>query len=91
MIILTPEQCRAARALLDWSQSQLAHESGIGIVTIRQLEAGKHTPRKFNLDVIKRTLERGGVEFVDENHAGPGVRLRRRRGVWKADRFEDLV
>jgi hypothetical protein len=41
--------------------------------------------------VIKRALQVGGVEFIDENGAGPGVRLRRRRGVWKAERFEDLV
>jgi transcriptional regulator with XRE-family HTH domain len=91
MIIITPEQCRAARALLDWSQGRLAHMAGVGIVTVRQLEAGTHTPRKATLDVIKRALQLGGVEFIDENGAGPGVRLRRRRGVWKAERFEDLV
>lgn len=38
---MTPEQCRAARALLDWPQQRLAEESGIGNATIRNFEAGR--------------------------------------------------
>ena len=43
--MLTPAQCRAARGLIDWSQMDLAEHAGVGIVTIRQLEAGNHEPR----------------------------------------------
>ncbi len=77
MIIAT--QCRAARALLNWSQQELADRAGVGIVTVRQLEAGNTQPRRATLDVIRRALESAGVEFIDENGGGPGVRLRKRQ------------
>jgi predicted transcriptional regulator len=76
-VMLTSEQCRAARALLDWSQGDLAEKAGVGIVTVRQLEAGTHEPRRATLDVIRRALETAGVVFIDENGGGPGVRLRK--------------
>ena len=75
--MLTPAQCRAARGLLDWSQLELARLAGVGIVTIRQLEAGSHAPRRATLDVVRRALETAGVEFIDENGGGSGVRLRK--------------
>jgi transcriptional regulator with XRE-family HTH domain len=74
--MLTPAQCRAARGLIDWSQMELAERAGVGIVTIRQLEAGSHAPRRATLDVVRRALEAAGVEFIEENGGGPGVRLR---------------
>jgi transcriptional regulator with XRE-family HTH domain len=77
--MISAEQCRAARALLDWSQSELADKAGVGIVTVRQLEAGAHKPRRATLDVIQRALEDAGVEFIEENGGGPGVRLRKRQ------------
>jgi hypothetical protein len=46
-------------------------------VTVRQLEAGAHEPRRATLDVIRRCFEAGGVEFIEENGGGPGVRLRK--------------
>ena len=75
--MLTPAQCRAARGLIDWSQSELAERAEVGIVTIRQLEAGAHAPRRSTLDVVRRALEAAGVEFIDENGGGAGVRLRK--------------
>jgi predicted transcriptional regulator len=75
--MLTPAQCRAARGLIDWSQMDLAEHAGVGIVTIRQLEAGNHEPRRATLDVVRRALEAAGVEFIAENGGGPGVRLRK--------------
>jgi len=75
--MIAPEQCRAARALLDWSQQDLSESAAVGIVTVRQLEAGTHRPRRATLDVIKRALEAAGVEFIEENGGGPGVRLRK--------------
>jgi transcriptional regulator with XRE-family HTH domain len=76
--MLTAAQCRAARGLLDWSQQGLAEKARVGIVTIRQLEAGVTEPRRATLDVVRRALEAAGVEFIDENGGGPGVRLRKR-------------
>ena len=75
--MITPEQCRAARALLGWSQQQLADKAGVGIVTIHQLEAGTSQPRRATGDVVIRALEAAGVEFIDENGGGPGVRLKK--------------
>ena len=75
--MLTPSQCRAARALLNWSQQELADRSQVGIVTIRQLEAGAHEPRPATVQVVRQALERAGVEFIDENGGGAGVRLRK--------------
>ena len=76
--MITATQCRAARALLDWSQQELADSAGVGIVTVRQLEAGNTQPRRATLEVVRRALESAGVEFIDENGGGPGVRLRKR-------------
>ena len=77
--MITPEQCRAARGLLDWSQQRLADEAQVGIVTVRLLESGQNQPRRATLIVVRRTLEDAGVEFIDENGGGVGVRLRERR------------
>jgi DNA-binding transcriptional regulator YiaG len=72
-------QCRAARALLDRSQQDFADTAAVGTVTVRQLEGGSTQPRRATLDVIRRALEAAGVEFIDENGGGPGVRLRKRQ------------
>ena len=83
--MITPEQSRAARGLLDWNQQDLAKEAGVGIVTVHQLEAGTSQPRRATLQVIKRAFEKAGVEFIDENGGGPGVRLQKanRKGKGK--------
>jgi len=77
--MFTPAQCRAARGLIGWNQQELAEKAGVGIVTVHQLEAGLSQPRRATLDVIRRALEAAGVEFIDENGGGPGVRLRKRQ------------
>jgi transcriptional regulator with XRE-family HTH domain len=77
--MITPAQCRAARALLGWSQQDLAKRAAIGIVTVHQLEAGLSQPRRATFDVIRRALQAAGVEFIDENGGGSGVRFRHRQ------------
>ena len=74
---MIPAQCRAARALLDWSQQELAGAAGVGIVTVRQLEAGAAWPRNATTKLPMQGLEAAGVEFLAGNGAGPGVRLKR--------------
>lgn len=78
--MVTPAQCRAARGLLDWSQQDLASEAGVGIVTVRQIEAGVNEPRRATLVVVKQAFEKAGIEFINENGGGPGVRLRDQQG-----------
>jgi transcriptional regulator with XRE-family HTH domain len=79
---LTSAQLRAARALLRWSAEDLARHSSVGVTTIRRAELTEiETSMTAANDLaIRRALEAAGVEFVDENGGGPGVRLRKRRG-----------
>jgi transcriptional regulator with XRE-family HTH domain len=66
MPILTPTECRAARALLDWSQDDLALKSGVSKRAITNFEKGHTTPIRANLAAIKGALEIGGVEFLED-------------------------
>ena len=75
--MINSSQCRAARGLLAWSQQNLADAAGVGIVTVHQFEAGISEPRRATLQVIRNAFEAAGVEFIDENGGGAGVRLRK--------------
>jgi predicted transcriptional regulator len=77
--MITSAQCRAARGLVGWSQQELAKNAGVGTVVIHQLESGTSQPRRATLDVVRRAFEAAGVEFIDENGGGAGVRLRKPR------------
>jgi transcriptional regulator with XRE-family HTH domain len=76
---LTSAQLRAARALLRWSAEDLARESNLGVTTIRRAELaeGETSMTVANDLAVRRALESAGVEFIDENGGGPGVRLRK--------------
>jgi hypothetical protein len=78
---VTSDQIRAARALLRWRAEDLARASGVGVATIRRAElAAGHTSMTLPNDMaVRRALEAGGVEFIDENGGGPGVRWRKRQ------------
>ena len=79
--LVTIRQVKAARALLGWSQSDLAHKSGISEPTIARLETedGELGGRASTAKKIKNAIETAGVEFISENGGGPGVRLRKRQ------------
>lgn len=76
---MIPAQCRAARALLNWTQGQMAKASGVSEVTIRNFEGEKSTPQHATLVVLSQALEAAGVQFVDEGDTanGSGVVLKR--------------
>jgi transcriptional regulator with XRE-family HTH domain len=74
---ISAAQCRAARALLNWSQTDLALKARVGRATIAAFESGAREPYDRTLDDAQRALESAGVEFIDENGGGPGVRLRK--------------
>lgn len=65
--MIAPAQCRAARALLDWSQLDLAKAANLGLSTIRDFEKGRRVPTHNNLRGIRIALEEGGVEIGEEN------------------------
>ena len=76
---LTSAQIRAGRALIRWSAEDLARASAVGVTTIRRAELAEQKPSMTvaNDLAVRRALEENGVEFIDENGGGPGVRLRK--------------
>ncbi|TPN38678.1 helix-turn-helix transcriptional regulator [Mesorhizobium sp. B2-3-3] len=77
---MTPDQCRAGRALIKWTQQQLADAAGIGIATLTLFESGATDPRSATIQVLQRALGDAGVVFLGDGemvHGGAGVRLRK--------------
>lgn len=73
MAMISPKTCRAARALINWSQQQLATAANVGISTVKNFETGHSTPTVNNFSAIQSALEDAGVEIISEEHGGPGV------------------
>lgn len=75
--MITSCQIRAGRALINWSARELADKSGLGVATIRRMELAEGVPSSNaqNLELIKRTLEALGVEFIGNPADRPGVCL----------------
>jgi predicted transcriptional regulator len=84
---ISTRQVKAARALLSWSQEELARQSGVSYPTIARLESvdGQVGGRAETGEKIRKTLERAGVEFT--NGGQPGVRLRGAGGTIAADQL----
>jgi predicted transcriptional regulator len=82
LAMLTPAQIRAARAMLKWRQADLAAQSGIAEISVKNIEAGKTDPRASTLQAIQSALEDAGLMFLDEGQTsldgGLGVRYRSR-------------
>jgi len=76
---ITPGQCKAARALLELTQSELADAAKLGLSTIVDFEKRRRQVSVIAIQAIRNALAARGVEFIDENGGGPGVRLRRRQ------------
>ena len=78
--LITIRQVKAARALLGWSQADLARRSGISEPTVARLESsqGELGGRENTAEKIRKALEVGGIDFIEEDGGGLGVRLRKR-------------
>jgi hypothetical protein len=76
---LSSAQLRAGRALIRWSAEDLARASTVSVTTIRRAElTAEETSMTASNDLaVRRALEAAGVEFIDENGGGPGVRLKK--------------
>jgi transcriptional regulator with XRE-family HTH domain len=78
MMPVTSAQLRMARAALNWTVRDLAEATGLHRNTITNIEVGRYAGDQKSLERIEVVLRNAGVEFIDENGGGPGVRLRRR-------------
>ncbi|MBF0392102.1 MAG: helix-turn-helix transcriptional regulator [Alphaproteobacteria bacterium] len=75
-LILTPEQSRAARALLGWSQQKLAEEAKVAKQTLADFERGARTPYDRTLRDLRAAIEGAGVLIIAaEGGLGVGARL----------------
>lgn len=81
-MMMTPNQIRAARALLGWKQTELADASGVSEISIKNIERGATDARGSTLAKVQTAIEKAGVEIIPADGAsikgGPGVRLKRR-------------
>jgi transcriptional regulator with XRE-family HTH domain len=71
--MLSPEQCRAARAWLDWSQEELAQRAKVALSTVRDFEKERREPIANNIDAMQQALERGGMLFSSEALGPAGI------------------
>ena len=66
-----------ARAGLNWTVRDLADASGLHRNTITNLEVGRYAGDAQTLEILEEILRKAGVEFIEENGGGPGVRLKK--------------
>ena len=83
---LTSPQIRAARSLIRWSAEDLARETALSVATIRRAELAEDETSMTTANgmAVRDALESAGVEFIDENGGGPGLRLRKRQRAKKS-------
>jgi DNA-binding XRE family transcriptional regulator len=77
--LITPGQIRAGRALIGWTQVDLAKASGVSEITIKKIERAKSDPRISTIGAIQRAFDGAGIIFLDSDECapgGPGVRLK---------------
>ena len=78
VLVITPAQCRAARALLGMTQAALSAASGVSLPVLKRFERGSD-PRASTVNAIERALVAAGVTLIDDSAFSPtggaGVRL----------------
>jgi transcriptional regulator with XRE-family HTH domain len=70
-------QVKMARAAVGWGVRELAKRAGLTANTVTRIENGADA-KQSTMDRLQEALETAGVEFIDENGGGPGVRLQKR-------------
>ena len=78
--LISIEQLRAARGLLGWSQTELALRAGLSLPTVKRVEGGFGPQVSEEARTkLQQAIEAAGIEFLEENGAGAGVRFRKSR------------
>lgn len=75
--MITPRQIKAARALLGWSQQELADRAVVSLNALTRLERGQVDTRVSTLRAVESALSKGGIELIAAEEKGEGVRLRK--------------
>jgi transcriptional regulator with XRE-family HTH domain len=78
VMILRPVQCKMARAALGMGVRELAAAAKVSVDTVARFERGEDLKER-TIDALQRALEAAGINLIDENGGGPGVRLKKRR------------
>ena len=74
--MIFPVQCRMARAAVGWGVRELATAAKVSIDTVARFERGDELKDR-TVEAMMRALEAAGIEFIDQNGGGPGVRLKK--------------
>jgi hypothetical protein len=82
-MMITGAQCRAARALVEWTRDKLAGNSGVDALVIEEFERRINLPGQDVCDTLQTALENAGAVFIAENGGGIGVRLKLNRSEVK--------
>lgn len=93
-MIITAEQCRAARALLNWSQDELEARSGVSKKTIADFEREAQIPYQKTLLELQFAFEAAGICLIPENGGGVGVRIKHpqpRLSKKRISRFDQIA
>jgi transcriptional regulator with XRE-family HTH domain len=77
-MIMSPLQCRMARAALGLGVRELAAAAKVSTDTVARFERGEDLKER-TIEALQRVFETAGVEFIEENGGGPGVRLKKRQ------------
>jgi transcriptional regulator with XRE-family HTH domain len=75
---MKPVQLKMARAAVGWGVRELAKKAGVTANTVTRIENGADA-KQSTMDRLQNALEAAGIEFIQENGGGPGVRLRKRQ------------
>lgn len=87
MLIISPAQCRAARALLNWSQPVLAEECNLHVQTISNFEKNSKIPSKRTLEIIYATYLKNNIVFYEND----GVQRRTNNVIHIRDTRQPLI
>jgi ribosome-binding protein aMBF1 (putative translation factor) len=75
-VMVTARQIRAARALLGWSQQNLADEAIVALNAVTRLERGEVDPRMSTMFAVEKAIRKAGIEFISaDDRRGEGVRM----------------